>query len=238
MTTKNNRQNNRKLRAEELTKIFPHPAKKDTNIPLFANTSFELTSDKPQFIIGPSGSGKTTLLRIFMGIESISAGELFFNDQPIHLFSRQEKIAYLETIGYMDQFPARMLYLSLSVRDNLLYFSKLRSSRTRKEHRTQVQQLAKTFGLTSLLKEQSQHLSGGEMRRLCLACSMIFEPAILLCDEPTAQLDEKNTTKVLDCILDINKQFNTLVVIATHNHALLNSYPTYEIKDRRLEKCQ
>ena len=225
-----------KLSAIELTKIFPHPSKEDVNIAIFAGASFEMTSKNLNFIIGSSGSGKTTLLRMIMSIEPISAGELFLNDKAIPLMKGKEKNQFLQTIGYMDQLPAKYLSLLLSVEKNLDYSLLLYTSLPREERKKQIKSLASTLGLTKLLDQQTITLSGGEMRRLALACSIIFEPTILICDEPTAQLDVENKSAILSLLEKLNQEVNSLIIVSTHDQSILGSHPTFEIKDRRIHK--
>ncbi|MFW9921944.1 MAG: ATP-binding cassette domain-containing protein, partial [Candidatus Thorarchaeota archaeon] len=105
----------------EITKIFPHPTKKDTNITLFAASSFEFRSKTVNFLIGVSGSGKTTLLQMIMGIEPITAGELFFNNLAIHLLKPKMKNTYLRKISYVSQFPSQFIEPTLTVFENIDY---------------------------------------------------------------------------------------------------------------------
>lgn len=225
-----------KLSAIELTKIFPHPSKEEVNIALFAGAYFEMNSKDLNFIVGPSGSGKTTLLKMIMGIEPLSAGELLLNDKAIPLLKGKEKNQFLQTIGYMDQFPARYLSLLLSVEKNLDFSLLLYTSLQREERKKRIKSHASTLGLTKLLNQQTITLSGGEMRRLALACSIIFDPTILICDEPTAQLDGKNKTMILSLLGKIQQEVNSLIIVSTHDQSILQSHPTYEIKDRRIHK--
>lgn len=227
-----------KLKATELTKIFPHPSKKETNIPIFAGASFEMTSKKPNFLIGVSGSGKTTLLRILMSIETINAGEVFLNEIAIYRLKGKDKIQYLKKIGYMDQFPAKYLYLNLSVKQNLANSLSLHENIQREKRNQKILEIARLFNINSLIEKKTLLLSGGELRRLSLACNLVFNPTILLCDEPTSQLDADNVKAIMEVFKSIKENFNSLIVIATHDRSILASYPTYEIKDRRISKCQ
>lgn len=230
--------NNRKLTVHELTKIFPHPSKVDTRFPLFAGTSFEITNDKLNFLLGISGSGKTTLFRILSSLESINAGEIFLNEIAVHLLKGKEKIAYLHNLGFLDQFSANNLSLTLSVKQNLDYTLILYTSLTREERLKRINEIASYVELSSYLEKQSICLSGGELRRLALACSLIHEPNLLLCDEPTSQLDNENKQHVMQTMKELHSKSNALIFIATHDQSIIGKNPTYKIIDRRIRKCQ
>ncbi len=224
------------LKAIELTKIFPHPSKENTNIPIFAGASFEMMSNNINFVIGPSGSGKTTLLRILMSIESINAGEIFLDEIAIHQLKGKEKNQYLKTLGYMDQFPAKFLSMNFSVWQNLDYSLVLHKELPIEERKKIIQEIAEYFEITNLLNRKTILLSGGELRKLALACNLIFEPLVLLCDEPTSHLDNENKEMVMGTVSKLNDLFDTLIVIASHDHSIIGSNPTFKIFERRIIK--
>lgn len=225
-----------KLRAFDLTKIFAHPSKEKTNIPLFAGASFEMTANKANFLVGSSGSGKTTLIKILMSIEPINAGEVFLNEQTIHTLTSKERNSYLQKIGYMNQFPAKYLSLDFTAQQNLAQAFLLHSKLPREERKKLIYSTAKMFNIEQLLHQRTHFLSGGELRRLSLACSTIFQPMILFCDEPTAQLDEENKKAVMQTILDLQKETNCMIVIATHDQSIIDIGNVFEIKERRIHK--
>jgi len=230
-------ENRKTLKAIELTKIFPHPSKEETNIPLFAGASFEMTSEQLNFIVGVSGSGKTTLFRIISSIEPMNAGELFFNDVAIHRIKGKEKVNYLRTLSFMDQFPAKYLFLPLTVKQNLDYTLTLYTSLLEEEREKKILETVKVFDIEKLLERKVLFLSGGELRRLSLACNIIYNPTLLLCDEPTAQLDDVNKSKVMGSIRKMNELYETMIIIASHDRSIIDNEPTYEIDERRINKC-
>ncbi|HUT79945.1 MAG TPA: ATP-binding cassette domain-containing protein [Candidatus Bathyarchaeia archaeon] len=226
------------LKALELTKIFPHPSKEETNIPLFAGTSFEMTSEKPNFIVGVSGSGKTTLFRIISSLEPINAGELLLDDIAIHRLKGKKKADYLQRLGFMDQFPVKYLSMLLTVEQNLDYTLTLYSSLPKEERTKKIAEIASLLDFSNILQRKTVHLSGGELHRVGLACSIIYEPILLLCDEPAAQLDVNNKNKVVETIHKLNDSFNTMIIIATHDHSIIGKNPMFKIDNRRITKCQ
>ncbi|MHA1368010.1 MAG: ATP-binding cassette domain-containing protein, partial [Candidatus Heimdallarchaeota archaeon] len=92
-------------------------------------------------------------------------------------------------------------------------------------------------GIENLLERKALFLSGGELRRLSLACNIIYNPMLLLCDEPTAQLDDTNKDKVMDLIRKMNEHYETMIIIASHDRSIINNEPTYEISERRINQC-
>lgn len=226
------------MKAIKLTKIFPHPSKEETNIPIFAGTTFEITSKKPNFLIGPSGSGKTTLLRILMSIESINAGEIYFNELPIYRLKGKEQNEYLRSIGYLDQFPAKYLTMHFSVKKNLQFTLNLHNDFAKEELKRKITEISTNVGLDKHLDKKTIYLSGGELRRLSIACSVIYEPSILFLDEPTAQLDDMSKAKIMEIIAELHEKYNLLLLIATHDYSIITKNPTYEISNGSIVKCQ
>ncbi len=228
----------RTLKVIELTKIFPHPAKEETNYPLFAGSSFELTSKKLNFVVGVSGSGKTTLIRIIASLEPINAGEILLDDIIVHRLKKAEKIKYLQKLGLMNQFPSKNLYLNLTVRQNLDYALSLYTSITKEERENRIEEISSVVDITGILDRKTVLLSGGELRRVGLASSIIHKPKLLLCDEPTSQLDKENKERVMKAIQKLNKSHKTLILIVTHDHSIIGKNPMYRIEERRIKKCQ
>ncbi len=225
-----------KISAHEITKIYPHPNKKDVNFPVFAGASFIITSESINYLLGSSGSGKTTLLRMLHGIEKINAGELIFNDVVINSLSGKERITYLKDVGYMDQFPSDYLSTNLTVAQNLDYSLLLHQSLPREIRKKKIDDIATKFHLSNLLQQKTLSISGGEMRRLGLACSIIFQPKILLCDEPTAQLDNENKKDIMKIFHEIVSEFNPIILIVTHDNSITDPKFTLKIVDRRIQQ--
>ncbi len=227
---------NHKLSINELTKIYPHPSKPNTNIPIFANVSLSMDAKGLNFLIGPSGSGKTTLLRILLTIETINAGEIHFDNQIIHHLTSKLRTKFLQSVGFMDQFPARFLSMRLTVQENLDYVLLLRSTLNSDERQKRIQLITKELNITNSLEQKVQTLSGGELRRLGLACTIISKPTLLLLDEPSAQLDTENKKLVLKTINKIYSIYKPLIIISTHDQNIIPKKSTvYIIKNRRME---
>ncbi|MCF2143296.1 MAG: ATP-binding cassette domain-containing protein [Candidatus Heimdallarchaeota archaeon] len=228
----------RTLRAIELTKIFPHPYKKDVHIPLFAAASFQIDAKKVNFLVGISGSGKTTLLRIISGLEGINAGELYLDEMAIHNLGGKEKLRYLRSLGFLDQFPAKYLSMNLSVFQNLEQTLILYCKLQREVRKKKINELISNLNINNLRDKKLRHLSGGELRRVGFACSIVFTPSILLCDEPTAQLDTENKQIVLETIQKAHELYEMLIIVTTHNHSIIGKNPLFEIDERRVIRRQ
>ena len=224
------------IQAIELTKVFQHPSKEGTNISLFAACSFTFKAHTANFLIGKSGSGKTTLLKMIMGIEPITAGELFFNDLTIHTMTFKEKCNYLRKIGYVTQFPALYIEPMITVKENIDYSFLLHKKSPREEREKKIEEIATAFDIKPLLNQKTHTLSSGELRRVNLACSLIFDPVILLCDEPTGHLDKESKNSVLNYLIKASDISDAVVLIATHDLNLLGEFPAFEIKQRRVQK--
>lgn len=226
------------LKINDLTKIYSHPSKEGVFYTIFAGINCTFTSGNINFLIGPSGSGKTTFLRVLLGLEEINAGEMHLNNITLNLLKGVNKRNYMKKVGYLDQFPVRNISLQLNVRQNLEYALMLRESLSKEERKKRIHETAKDFDLQNLLNNKTLTLSGGELQKLSLASSIIFNPTVLLCDEPTSQLDEKSKDEIIGVISDFVKYSSALVIIATHDYSLIENHPTYEIKQGGLVKCQ
>ncbi len=185
---------------------------------LFENTNFEGKRGEIIGIVGQTGCGKTTLLNILSGYENADSGEVYVNDKNINTFSEEEvddfrrnKVAFL--------FQSYNLIEELSVYDNLkisLYFDESKYS--------VIDSYLEKVGLTHLKNRKVSKLSGGEKQRIALLRALIKDFDILICDEPTGNLDETNTKLVYDLITDLFD--DRLVVIVTHKKRLTTNYLT------------
>ncbi|HEY9205771.1 MAG TPA: phosphate ABC transporter ATP-binding protein [Candidatus Methanoperedens sp.] len=160
-------------------------------------------------IIGPSGSGKTTLLRILNFFEKPTSGDLKFDG--------------VETRGEINDIRRRMSFLfqtpaifNTSVFNNVAYGLKVRGI-DKKTIEKKVGKALSTVGLSGMEKQKARTLSGGEAQRMAFARAIVYDPEILLLDEPTASLDPANVAKIEEIIKSIRNECATTIVIATHN---------------------
>lgn len=164
---------------------------------------------------GPSGCGKSTLLHIIAGIENYDEGDVFFQDKDFKLFNKKDWIQFRRfSLGMIFQFFH--LFPRLTVQDNILLPARLAGvCDTVKKERAQM--LMELTGTQALKHKNVQQLSGGEMQRVSIARALINNPKVLLADEPTGNLDSKNSERVLNLLQDIHKNMGCTMVIVTHD---------------------
>jgi tungstate transport system ATP-binding protein len=159
-------------------------------------------------IVGPSGAGKSTLLRLLNFLEPPTAGSITYRGQ--RWCDDRVPLALRREITTVFQRPA---LLRGSVVRNVAYGLRLRGERD-EQH---VDSLLSRVGLAALSKTPAQRLSGGEMQRVALARALVIRPAVLLLDEPTANLDPYNVALIEDIVRQQNREAGTTVVMVTHN---------------------
>ncbi len=183
-------------------------------------------------IMGPSGGGKTTLLNLLAGLDLPDTGQIILNDRKVSDFSDHElTLLRRKEIGFVFQFFNLMP--TLTVMENVeLPLLLAHSSRT---DGGRIKVLLDYVGLWHRANSFPAELSGGEMQRVAIARALVHQPAILLSDEPTGNLDSENGSKIIDLMRQASTDFKTTVVMATHNPqvaAIGNRH--FEIRDGKL----
>ncbi|NHJ86869.1 MAG: ABC transporter ATP-binding protein, partial [Asgard group archaeon] len=222
------------IECTDLIKIY---SDEQTNTRVAALRGIDLNIKKGELvsIVGPSGSGKTTLIKIIAGIESISSGKIIVDGLELNKLTSNELLNYrLRTIGMVQQFPEKTLFLSGTVFDNLTFASSLHSKNYEK-NKEQNQQLMETLGISHLAHRKVNTLSGGELIRTSIACALAKKTKVILCDEPTGQLDSANTEIVKNILRKITYDFKTTVLVVTHDLRFLKDVDrTCEIHSGRV----
>jgi putative ABC transport system ATP-binding protein len=169
-------------------------------------------------IVGPSGSGKSTLLGLIAGLDSPTTGEIFLDGINITSLD-EDSLAELRAkkIGFI--FQSFHLIPSLTAYENVLVPMEI--ARVRDASR-RARRLLEAVGLTDRAHHYPWQLSGGEQQRVAIARAFSNEPAILLADEPTGNLDSKNGLHVFELLLELNRERGTTLVLVTHNEQLAN----------------
>ena len=174
----------------------------------------DLTVPDGQFIVvtGPSGSGKTTLLSLMAGLDAPTSGTILIDDQDITKLNEDE-LAELrgERFGFI--FQNFHLIPTLTALENVALSAELGG--TSNSHKKSVDLLG-VVGLAERMHHYPAQLSGGEQQRLCLARAFVNEPDIVLADEPTGNLDSKNSNRVLDLMMELHQTRKATVVLVTH----------------------
>lgn len=167
-------------------------------------------------LTGPSGSGKSTLLQLIGGLDKPSQGKIVVNSQDISKLSdRKLSIFRNQTVGFVFQFFYLQPFLNTQVNITVPGMF-ARSKKTERNHT--AAELAKAVGLEERLKHLPKELSGGQMQRAAIARALLNRPKILLADEPTGNLDQENSSAIIELFKKVRDDFDTTVIIVTHDH--------------------
>lgn len=175
--------------------------------------SFTLEKGGFYVILGPSGSGKTTLMNILGGIDTPDSGRVIIDREDITSLNANLLTNYRrKKLGFVFQFYN--LVHSLTVYENVL------STKYLTENGLDPREILETVGMWEHRDKFPFEISGGEQQRVAIARAVVKNPSLILCDEPTGALDFENAKKVLELLEDINKKYNTTIIVATHNNAI------------------
>jgi ABC-type lipoprotein export system ATPase subunit len=187
------------------------------NAPIDAVRSVSLRIDKGDFIsiVGHSGSGKTTLLSMIGGITRPSSGKVLFDGEDIHALASDRVSEYrCEKIGFMFQFAS--LLPILTVKENLLLPTVFKP-RSAGQESTKAEELLQMVGLTDKINVYPAQLSGGQQRRVAIARAFMNDPALVLADEPTGDLDEETEGDMMRFFKTMNEAKGVTFIMVTHN---------------------
>ncbi len=198
------------LKVENLSKVY---GKGDTAVNALSNVSFSVQKGEFVAIVGPSGSGKSTLLHLLGGVDSPTTGKVFINNTDIYSLKESELAIFRRRhMGLIYQFYN--LIPVLNVVENITLPQLLDKRAADPEY---LQDIIKTIGLSDRQKHLPNQLSGGQQQRVSIGRALINTPAIMLADEPTGNLDSKNSKEVLELLKYSNKRFNQTLLIITHD---------------------
>jgi len=193
----------------------------DTPKEVKALSDINLTFEKGEFttLSGESGSGKTTLLNIIGGLDSATSGEIFFEGEDITAYS-EEKMAKLRLhdIGFI--FQAYNLIHVLTVRENIGFIMKLLKF-DEKEIEARILELASILQIEDILDKLPGEISGGQQQRVAVARAVASRPKLILADEPTANLDSKNSERLMNMLRTLNEKEHVTVIFASHDKYVL-----------------
>ena len=184
-------------------------------------------------LTGPSGSGKSTLLNLISGIDDISSGSIIINDQMINDLSQNELCNFRnQNIGMIFQFFN--LINDLTVIENISLPLLMRGI-NKKSIMKIVSNLIDSIGLSERASYTTNLLSGGEAQRVAIARALVTKPSIILADEPTGNLDKKNTTNIIDILIQLCKENKSTLIMVTHDNDLLTKFDkTYTIESGKI----
>jgi putative ABC transport system ATP-binding protein len=240
MTTKDNQTNNRNndkretytLRVENLSKIFYSPA---GGIVVLNGISFGIKKGEFVSIVGPSGSGKSTLLNIIGALDRPTTGKVFINDIDIFLLNDYE-IALLRNnlIGFI--FQSYNLINRTTVLKNV-EIPGILAGMKKNERIDRALRLLDILGIKDKAKSSPSNLSGGQQQRVAIARAIMNNPAVILADEPTGNLDTKTGQDVFNLLKMLSNKFRRTIIMVTHNPDLSKATDrVIHLKDGIIEK--
>ncbi len=189
-----------------------------TNYFALKSISFNLNEGELVSITGKSGSGESTLLNIIGLIDNLSEGEIFFYDRNINQFSEKEKTIFRrDFLGYI--FQNFHLIPVLTALENVLLPGILQN-RKKKIVEEEAKNLLECVGLIDVLNKQTKFLSGGQKQRVAIARALINQPKLILADEPTANLDKKNSEIIINLLMSLAKKNKATLIVVSHDREI------------------
>lgn len=191
-------------------------------IPVYAVNNVHLHLERGEFtaLVGPSGSGKTTLLNMIGGLDKPDEGNIYINGLDITKLSSNELIDFrLKNIGFV--FQSFNLIPVLTAKENVEFIMQLQKI-NKTERINRVKNLFAQIGLNDKLNERPSKLSGGQQQRVAVARALASKPQFILADEPTANLDSKSASNLLDIMARLNKEENITFLFSTHDQRVID----------------
>jgi len=187
----------------------------EENFTALRDINLEIDSGSFMSFVGPSGSGKTTILNLIGGLDVPTAGNIFFKNTKLSSMNRNQMAQYRrKNIGFI--FQTYNLLPVYSVYENILFPLLLNGSKE-KDAQERVMNIINKVGLSDQIKKRPSQLSGGQCQRVAIARALVKDPLLILADEPTANLDSKNSLQILELMSKLNKQYKAAVVFSTHD---------------------
>lgn len=227
------------LQVSRVNKDYPTP---DGPLRVLSEVNFTLAPRDSAAITGPSGSGKSTLLYLLGALEPPSEGTVMLGGRNPFSLSPKELADFRNSqIGFV--FQDHCLLAQCSVLENVLVPTLVAGqnggggSDGAAEDIQRARSLIEQVGLTSRIDHRPAALSGGEKQRVAIARALVRQPRLMLCDEPTGNLDETSAASIAALLLDLHRRQNNILIIVTHSLRLAAMMPTrFELSDHRLQR--
>jgi len=201
------------LKVENLTKSY---GKGEAKVDAVKNINLSINKGEFVAIVGPSGSGKSTLLHLLGGVDKPTSGKVYINDVDIYNLKEKDlSIFRRRNVGLIYQFYN--LIPVLSVKENILLPAELDNRKIDKDY---LDDLLKTLGLKERANHLPNELSGGQQQRTSIGRALINRPSIVLVDEPTGNLDSKNSKEVLELLKLSVRKYNQTLIMITHDPSI------------------
>lgn len=202
-------------------------------LPILEDINLTLERGDAMAIMGPSGSGKSTLLYLLGGLEPPTAGTIMLDGENPYTLAEKELASFRNRhIGFV--FQDHHLLPQCTVLENVL-LPTIVAPLTGIDYEARARSLLARVGLAERIDHRPAELSGGEKQRVALARALVTEPRMLLCDEPTGNLDQESAGVVATLLLDLHQQLRTILVVVTHSDELAARFPLrYRMQNRGL----
>jgi lipoprotein-releasing system ATP-binding protein len=219
------------LKVSDLSKEYPTPR---GPLRVLSGVSFEMAPGDAAAIMGPSGSGKSSLLYILGGLEPPTSGTIALDGSNPYQLSATDLAAFRnKEIGFV--FQDHCLLPQCTVLENVLIPTLVASGST--DVTARATQLIEQVGLGDRIEHRPAELSGGERQRVAIARALIRQPRLLLCDEPTGNLDRAAADNVAEVLLDLHRLQKTVLIVVTHSAALAEKLPVrFDLLDSQLSR--
>ena len=212
------------LRVEKLCKTYHTGA---VQIKALQNVSFTLQKGEFAAVVGESGSGKSTLLNCIGGLDVPTSGKIYLDKEDLFSMDETKRTIYRrQNIGFI--FQSFHLISELNVEQNIIFPLLLDHQKTDKE---QVNEILRLLGLLDRRRHLPSQLSGGQQQRVAIGRALITRPALILADEPTGNLDSKNSQDVMELLLEASRRYQQTVLMITHNANLAGADHVLNVTD-------
>ena len=210
------------LQTQKINKSYVSPVE---TLTVFKDLDFNLEKGKSLFLFGPSGCGKSTFLNIITGLDEPDSGKVLINNKSLNISNSSNFLKNDIGIIFQDHY----LLNELNIKDNLMLKS---------EKEEQLDFLLNFLDIKDIKFKFPYQISNGQKQRVCVARSLMNKPQLIIADEPTSYLDKVNSDKVIDLLINYTKQFNTSLIVSSHDISYKNLFDfSYTIKDMKLIKC-
>lgn len=205
------------IKAENIVKTY-----KTGKIEVKAVRGISLEIEKGEFtaLVGASGCGKTTVLNILNGLDNPTSGNVFLSNKNLNDMTEKELSDFRrDHVGFI--FQSYNLIPVLSVKENIEYVMTLQGVK-KEEREKRVEEILKIVGLEEMKNRFPSEMSGGQQQRVAVARAVVTKPDIILADEPTANLDSQTGIELLDMMKDLNENYGTTFLFATHDSLVMD----------------
>jgi lipoprotein-releasing system ATP-binding protein len=222
------------LQVDHLTKEYPAPL---GPLRVLDDVSFSLASGEAAAIMGPSGSGKSSLLYVLGALEPPSAGRIALDGRnPFELSPTALAAFRNEAVGFV--FQDHCLLPQCTLLENVLIPTLVAPQTAGRTDLSRARELIEQVGLAARVDHRPAELSGGERQRVAIARALVRSPRLLLCDEPTGNLDRSSADVVASLLLDLHSRQKAILIVVTHSEQLAARFPIrFDLLDRKLTRA-